>query len=263
MFEYIKRVSIAISFMAQKVSVDGGKVKEAMESLSFELLMTAQKFRGTDFKLQDLRRLEDKILYLIDILDYGRINGLVSEMNAKVFVDSMVSFLKHVGHLIEQKSVPMPIFQLKELDEIFARKNAKDSAKNKLSENFSFSNLTQKSADNFDIKNEPKIESKVEVVDDNKSLPREEILEVETPKKILEESILYPAPVFNNFDKDKEDRRVRILKSLTLGGASIKEIASKLSDVGEKTIQRDLLELMRDKKVIMLGKKRWAKYYLK
>ena len=96
---------------------------------------------------------------------------------------------------------------------------------------------------------------------------------IDSPKKILEESLItpkqeYSKPIFNlgsleYIEQERDERRDRILKSLINGGGSIKEIASKLKDIGEKTIQRDLLELMRDKKVIMLGKKRWSKYYLK
>ncbi len=264
MFEYIKRVSIAISFIAQKIDIEALKMRDILSDISFDLLFIAQNFRTDNYKLEDLKNLESKITYLIDLVDFARINSHISPMNAKVFVDSMITFLKHIINLIDQKnSHNLPLYHLRELDETFARKQAKEREQSRFtspgtSGEFGFSELpahTKRQSQSVPTEVPERVEVTAPV-----SIPE---VPREIPKKILEESMIYPDGSLEYFEKEIHDRRTRILNALIAGGGSIKEIATKLKDISEKTIQRDLLELMRDKKVIMLGKKRWSKYYLK
>ena len=116
MFEYIKRVSIAVSFMAEKVDQRGDRVKSILDTISLDLVLIAQNFRVETFSVRDLQKLEHKISYLVDIIDFARINSLISEMNANVFVESQIAFLRHIINLTEQKnSLSLPIYQLKQL----------------------------------------------------------------------------------------------------------------------------------------------------
>jgi hypothetical protein len=289
MFEYIKRVSVAISFIAQKVSDSDVKLKNALEEVSFDLLLIAQKFKSVDYKVNDLKKLEEKISYLIDVVEFGKINTSITAMNADVFINSQVNFLKHIVNLIDQKnSLTLPAYNLKNLEEILARKQAKENLQNSYSSannitTFDFSetpsseNLEAKKLENISRqnseKNSPvngievaKVQPKnIQESEDDKPEDKSED-KIEPPKKILEESIITPVNHFTSpqsIEKEIEERRNKILKCLVNGGGSIRDIAIKLPDLNEKTIQRDLLGLMREKKVIMLGKKRWAKYYLK
>jgi hypothetical protein len=298
MFEYIKRVSVAISFIAQKVSDNDVKLKNVLEEVSFDLLLIAQKFKSVDYKVNDLKKLEEKISYLIDVVEFGKINTSITAMNADVFINSQVNFLKHIVNLIDQKnSLTLPAYNLKNLEEILARKQAKGNLQNSYSSannitTFDFSetpsseNLETKNLENISHQNSEK-NSPVNSIEVAKVQPKniqesnqpetEEESEgykpedksedkIEPPKKILEESIITPVNHFTSpqsIEKEIEERRNKILKCLVNGGGSIRDIAIKLPDLNEKTIQRDLLGLMREKKVIMLGKKRWAKYYLK
>ena len=104
MFEYIKRVGLSISFISEKIDEGGSNLKKLFSQSSLELLETAQKFRLDDFKIQDLNRLESQVLFLVDLIDYSRISGVVSLMNARVFTDAMIVFLKHILNLKEQKN---------------------------------------------------------------------------------------------------------------------------------------------------------------
>jgi hypothetical protein len=278
MFEYIKRVSVAVSFISEKIDLRGERVKSILDTISLDLLLIAQNFRTDTFSVRDLQKLEHKISYLIDIIDFARISSLISEMNANVFVDSQIAFLKHIINLTDQKnSLSLPIYQLKQLDESMARKNAKESLQNR----FAFSDLDMKFSEmpnsfkkenlkynNIPVATQTQTQKPVETFSQNNSKIEDEQIDVkEAPKKILEESVLYPqgnpgrSP--ENVENEIGNRRKRILQALSTGGGSIREISVKLKDVNEKTLQRDLLELMKDKKVIMLGKKRWSKYYLK
>ena len=59
----------------------------------------------------------------------------------------------------------------------------------------------------------------------------------------------------------KEDRRARILDVLRAQpNASIKDIADTIKDCSEKTIQRELIVLIKDGSVVREGERRWSKY---
>lgn len=268
MFEYIKRVSVAISFIAEKVDSRGERVKSILDNLGLDLLLIAQNFRSDTSSIKDLQKLEQKISYLIDVIDFARINSLISEMNANVFVESQIAFLKHIINLSDQKnSLSLPLYQLRQLDETLARKNAKESLQNK----FTFSDLDVKFSEIPNLQKRETIkynnipahpQTHTTTKDDVEKSEPEEL-----PKKILEESVLFPKQSsgrsLENVENEIGNRRQRILQALSTGGGSIREISTKLKNINEKTLQRDLFELMKDKKVIMLGKKRWSKYYLK
>jgi hypothetical protein len=164
----------------------------------------------------------------------------------------------------------MPLYHLNQLDDVMARKSAKENLMNK-NFDFSFTSIptvttkiiVEDKKEDKKSETDLELEKEVEVIERKVKDAEPEI----KAKKIVEESILYPQASTEvspeHVEREISERRSRILKVLTTGGGSIREISSKLRDINEKTLQRDLLELMRDKKIIMLGKKRWAKYYLK
>jgi len=60
-----------------------------------------------------------------------------------------------------------------------------------------------------------------------------------------------------------EDRKERISVVLRAQpGASIKDISDTIKDCSEKTIQRELNDMIRDGFVVRKGEKRWSKYFL-
>ncbi|MFZ2949867.1 MAG: DeoR family transcriptional regulator, partial [Desulfuromonadaceae bacterium] len=63
--------------------------------------------------------------------------------------------------------------------------------------------------------------------------------------------------------KPKNNRRDSILKILTKkGDVTIKDISQSISDVSEKTIQRELLSLVQSGVLKKEGEKRWSRYSL-
>jgi predicted ArsR family transcriptional regulator len=64
-----------------------------------------------------------------------------------------------------------------------------------------------------------------------------------------------------NDPKDRKQKIIELLKDK--GGQNIKDIKEEVRHVTDKTILRDITELMLEKKVFRVGEKRWAKYYLK
>lgn len=70
-----------------------------------------------------------------------------------------------------------------------------------------------------------------------------------------------------NFDKLKQDRRDEIIKIIKdKGGATIKDIKDNsqgvLRTTGEKTLQRELISMVKDNLLKKTGEKRWSKYNL-
>jgi len=63
--------------------------------------------------------------------------------------------------------------------------------------------------------------------------------------------------------ESKIHRRENILKLIRdKKEVTIKDISSNISDCSEKTIQRELIALLRDKVIQKTGEKRWSKYFI-
>lgn len=76
--------------------------------------------------------------------------------------------------------------------------------------------------------------------------------------------ISYPVTKQSSPSKSsKEDRRAKVLSTLRqLGEVTIRDLATRITNVSEKTLQRDLAGLIADNLVIKQGDKRWATYRL-
>lgn len=75
-----------------------------------------------------------------------------------------------------------------------------------------------------------------------------------------------------NFDLIKKNRREHITKTIKLigGNATIKDIKSRINEVSgtsveysEKTLQRELVSMIKDGVLDKTGEKRWSKYFIK
>jgi len=83
----------------------------------------------------------------------------------------------------------------------------------------------------------------------------------EEERPIEEEKIIPAKPsVPSPSSKDRIDNILGIIKDMK--SVSIKDISSKIEGVSEKTIQRDLLKLIKDGSIKKEGERRWSKYSL-
>lgn len=81
-----------------------------------------------------------------------------------------------------------------------------------------------------------------------------------TKNKPLNKGKFISAPSKSN-SVSKTDRRNIVLNTIpTSGGISIKDVSSSLPEYGEKTIQRELLSLVRDGVLVKEGERRWSTY---
>jgi predicted HTH transcriptional regulator len=69
--------------------------------------------------------------------------------------------------------------------------------------------------------------------------------------------------VRNADEKRQSSRRVEILRTLSATPVSIKDISMHVLGCSEKTIQRELNNLVDDGSVERVGEKRWSKYVLR
>lgn len=70
---------------------------------------------------------------------------------------------------------------------------------------------------------------------------------------------------FNNLKKERREKIVNIVRN-NPNGASIKDIALAIhnigEDMGEKTLQRELISMVQDRVLNKTGEKRWSRYFL-
>jgi biotin operon repressor len=118
--------------------------------------------------------------------------------------------------------------------------------------------------DMFDIDSVPEVEGKekgqeakpVKVIETRASAQ-------ETPQKSQKDKKYEVASKARVDDKRQSSRRVEILKTLSREPISIKDIAVHVLGCSEKTIQRELNNMVDEGVVERVGEKRWSKYILK
>lgn len=255
MREYIKKLSYSLCLLEQVIK--DIKFKEGIKDLSMSLIKVA-----SCPKLQDLRIL---LVQTIDFLDLAKLAGVVSVMNAEVIISATLKLIEEIDTKTHhQNSYLLPKLSLSEMSDKLLRDRVRDEEQNKfLNEKFSASET-----DIFKMTRIPEFFAT--------SPADKEVQKTEAQEKVVDEKaepkfswgngsqqpLVYT--FFGSEDKIIEDRKVKLLEILkTGGGVAIGDIAKQFPGLNSKTLQRDLLDLIREKKVIMMGKKRWVKYYLK
>lgn len=78
------------------------------------------------------------------------------------------------------------------------------------------------------------------------------------PKRV--ETRLEGGAVIQSQGRTRNERILDIIKDK--GEATIKDISSIITDCSEKTIQRELIDMIKDNKILREGERRWSKYRL-
>jgi hypothetical protein len=187
------------------------------------------------------------------VFDLAKVGKVVSVMNAEVIISAALRMLESVDRKLEKNnSFSLPRFLLSEIPDQLLRDKVREEEQGKF--------LNDKS-----LKSENEVFNFTKIPELKLSMPENistsnKIKSV--PEKTEPEPMVYT--FFGSEDKIIEDRKNKLLEILKVGGGvAIGDVTKHFPGLNVKTLQRDLLDLMREKKVIMLGKKRWAKYYLK
>ncbi len=233
MREYIKKIVLAVRFIEKIVSKNDSAFGFVLNEMSLELFRLSENL--------NLLEIRSKIQYIIELIDLANMEGLITNMNASIFINSCTTFLKHLDIEIKEEESKKEnenstLKNLEMYSEIFDRKKAKEEVQNKFLE----TGLT--------LSPSPKEREVVQRVQEN--------IDTNEGEKDSDKKNINRVGAMNF-------RHKRILEILSIGGLGLKELLEAMPDANLKTIQRDLLLLIRGRKLIMIGKKRWSKYYLK
>lgn len=265
MHEYIKKLSYSLCLIEQIIK--DIKFKENIKDLEMSLIGRASdflEFSGENIsgsKLWDLRKI---LIQVVDLFDLAKVGNVVSVMNAEIIISASLRILEEVDEKLQKNnSFLLPKFSLSEIPDQLLRDKVREEQQNK------FLNKSFAKSENevFSFTKIPELKLSVS---ENISTDKKIKGEVKNNEPEFDwgngqgkaEPMVYT--FFGSEDKIIEDRKNKLLEILKAGGGSaIGDITKHFPGLNVKTLQRDLLDLMREKKVIMLGKKRWAKYYLK
>lgn len=282
MHEYIKKLSFSLCLIERIVKdID---FKNNLKKLELSLIGLASDFlvaTGTDILLEKNLVLRRILVQVIDLLDLAKVAKVVSAMNAEVIISAALRLVEEVDIKIHQSnSYLLPKFSLSEMSDKLLRDRVREDEQNKFLNSkfnnqdgpvFNFTKIPELSLSEPGLHRSDDLQDSTvqKNSEENKIVDSKKVADKNVEPKFdwgngdgKDEPLVYT--FFGSEDKIIEDRKNKLLEILKVGGGvAIGEVTKHFPGLNVKTLQRDLLDLMREKKVIMLGKKRWAKYYLK
>lgn len=292
MYEYLKGLSVTLCLLGDRVGEN--TTSEELNNLSLFFLKTSKLFLANQKDIKSLEDLRKETIYLVSFLELLKFTKRISSSNAEFIITSVTEFLKVLSTTIEhEKSLVPNLLALSDLDTSMVRNFAKHSEQEKyiqgdLKKNYftNFGKIFNENPDEIILQKhlEEKLASTAQSISEQVHEVESKPLHVPTifnKKHEVETKSDQPNPTHKKTDetgsssklvytyfgdneqKVIEERREKIMSVLKRGGGNIKEILANFPGINEKMLQRDLSELMRDRRVVMMGKKRWAKYYVK
>jgi hypothetical protein len=269
--EYTKNISIAINYIANVIE-EHGYIKDALQKEGVKVFVIGTEVVDSNFNKNKKNDLKKTLFLTLDLMDIGKVNGVVSEMNFSVFKEGVAKFVLFLDGINGEQTPMSQLMQnLINMQTEIDRKNAKE--------------LIASSLNNYkkvEISNVSNVNSK-QKEDSGKT---ENNVVLEKDKLGLSPQIVhgYTKGNFNNIQSvnvknsdeeiltsgenedgmtpaSRKEKIVNLLKDK--GGQNVKDIKNIIGQVTDKTILRDITDLMIEKRVFRIGDKRWAKYYLK
>lgn len=219
----LKNVSLACSYLSSLVK-DNEVFKRKLQEESLIFLELYNLSKGHDRSVSaDFLSLQ--LDNLLDVVGVGLVDGSVTEQNANTLKQGVTKVKQQVVEKLRSGQVNISQFFPKDTSPI-----------------------------NKEIQNQI-----------TTTIAGPKSLEVVNSRAVAKQNLIESSETETvpGNDTDLRGRRAKILSQLSLGACGLKELRVLFSDVNDKTLQRDLLDLIKDKKVIRMGEKRWAKYYLK
>lgn len=224
----------------------------------------------------DVFRVSTGLRHIIDLCELCHVAGIVSDMNYQILVNELQNTHQFVneklmtyciGHVAYPLRVPeissgTKNAQQVSLEQYFIQPNteAKKTEQIPLSETKPEREPTEfftKVSRTFIERTE---ERETPMINRHPAASTKENLKVSHK---LEPRIPSPMAVKPFSGEDKKDRRDAIMKTIrSKGQVTIKDISENIRGCSEKTIQRDLQELIQHGVLIREGEKRWAVYKL-
>lgn len=222
------RLAAAV-FTISNIIDEKEELRTKIKKLSLEVVSMAVQLKDINF--YDAKKLisdiEKNALELMSLLDIASLAGLISKMNASILKEEFQSFIVELN--------------------LFAGKfeaNKNTSVKGIFAENL--------------LKENNKI-----LIDQNISVASKQDIIVNKNTFSTADQVLE-----NNIKSDNGHKRKDLRKNAVLDfikrhkNASIKDIAPNIIGCSEKTVQRELIQLINEGKIRKIGERRWSKYYV-
>ncbi|MEI6400307.1 MAG: hypothetical protein WCO58_02180 [bacterium] len=176
--------------------------------------------------------IKDDMENLIAILEMTEHLRMVSRMNADIITRELRSMYMIIDHLPKIKGVESSVISGFSLPDSFFEKTETDAIQQLVSQE--------------NTENQPVI------IKDKKIVSVPPVKKIALPQQSGEER--------------RNERKTKILTLIKDKGASegvmIKDISRAFAELSEKTIQRELFELVEKGQIKKMGEKRWSRYYL-
>ena len=236
-----QRVAKAVYLVSSFIS-DNDPIKRKLKEQALLLLEDSQNFVQKNSVLDDssastdflrLERLANHFQLLFSWLDLATASGFISEMNFTILRQEISALLESIKYLNDPQSLHKFISQATSNSLHSTSSSSESNLKDKYLNPKIVLNATGRSA------NYPKLKSS------NKTVSKSESLVSQVLSKA----------------QDKLNRKKNILNFVTgRGWTSIKDIATVITNCSEKTIQRELLELVEKGQLKKQGERRWSRY---
>lgn len=221
-------------------------------SLIKDVLSLQMSDRGEHYKKIIIVRY--KIAELQTMITLGRTIGMVSLMNSKLLDDELVSLSGALEHLRPVENIKSKSFILPE--NLFKEEFKKETV---LADRNVTPIHTEKNDREYGVASPVTLgNSSFEKFSFEKNTIESRTSNVSSVPKRTDENVTIKTDV-------KDSRRKEIMDTIKrqgeVSGVSIKDITKLFTDVSEKTIQRELTEMLQKGQIKKTGEKRWSRYY--
>ena len=278
--ETLKTLSERMGKIAQAVTLISTVVRDPYQLSAHLMRHTTQTLADTYtleyapemVTVHDVNRVSIGIRHIIDSCELCHTAGLMSDMNYQILVNELRQVQQFVHEKLSAYCIGQVTYPLR-VPETESAISSQPALNNYFNQDYS---ADKKTTEQFVPAVKPQeVESapvqQVLTQSEKNNKPVFTTAASQTPKEIVKPAerhheapkILSPILVKQVSGEDKKERRDAIMKTIrSKGQVTIKDISENIRGCSEKTIQRDLQELIQHGVLIREGEKRWAVYKL-
>lgn len=207
-------------------------LKTKIKNLSLDIVSKTVELKDANFfdTKKNVLEIEKKVLFLISLLDIASVTEVISSMNGSIIKEEFKNFIKELEFFVQ---------------------NFEDKG------NFSVKKIIENEALISTTEYQPLGQVSVE-----KQTNQVRALQLSYERKDLGENKILNKPTNGGVSR-KESRKNMILNFIKgHNNVSIKDIVPNIIGCSEKTVQRELIELINEGKIRKFGERRWSRYSL-
>ncbi len=278
--ETLKTLSGRMGKIAQAVALITTVVRDPYQ-LSAHLMRYATQTLSDTYQLEyapemvttnDVARLSTGLRHIIDSCELCHTAGLMSDMNYHIILNELRQVEQFVheklsAYCIGQVTYPLRVPEIEahttgatqpNLDHLFSTDTSADK---KIASPESVIVKPQSETGHIVLQTMTQSEKVVRDIHTSMNISKPFIKPIQKSNDDLRIPSMVPTKPFSG--EDKKERRDAIMKTIrSKGQVTIKDISENIRGCSEKTIQRDLQELIQHGVLIREGEKRWAVYKL-